>query len=153
MTSPAPWASVPEVEEITGTTVTDAQLARAQTMIELRVGRTAAVTSSLRTSALRWLKLAVAYQAAWMSAQPDLFTRTEVEQVGQDGVNVRFRDRDAQLLAPLARRALKRLGWKGTRSVHVDSVFDRPLGITYPAAEGVGGVHDFADDLEPWRSM
>lgn len=153
MTSPASWASPADVEEITGIVPTDAVLAQAQTLIELRVGRTAAVTSSLRTSAVRWLRLAVAYQAAWMSGQPDLFTRTEVKRISQDGATVEFTP-DGQTLAPLARRALKRLGWKGTRSVSVDSVFDRPLGITYPAAEGVGGVHDFADDgTEPWRSM
>lgn len=152
MTAPVPWATASDVEEITGITVTDAQLSQAQAQIELRVGRTASQTSTLRTSALVWLRLAVAYQAAWMTAQPDLYTRSEVDSVSQDGASVRWKP-DGQMLAPLARRALKRLGWKGTRSSHVDSVFDRPLGITYPAAEGVGGVHDFADDLEPWRSL
>lgn len=153
MTSPAPWATPTDVEEVTGVVVTDAQLARAQTMIEMRVGRTAEVTASLRVSALRWLRLAVAYQAAWMTSQPDLFTRTAVEGVSQDGASAKFRSADSQTLAPLALRALKRLGWKGTRSVSVDSVFDRPLGITYPAAVGVGGIYDFADADEPWRPL
>lgn len=144
------WATEAEVEEITGVVVTAAQLGQAQSMIELRVGRTEA--DPLKTRALHWLKLAVAYQAAWLPSQADVMGRSDVSKVIQDGAHVDFRP-DGVTLAPLARRALRRLGWKGTRSVRVQPAYDADRYPYLYAAEGVGGVHDFADDLEPWRSL
>lgn len=146
-----PWATPAEVVEITGITVDDEQLGRAQTTIELFVGRIESELSTANMSAmsLAWLKRAVAYQAAWMADQPDLFTHKAVNRVSQDGASVDLKP-DAQMLAPFAKRALKKLGWKGTRSIYTPT----SVGVTssyYPGSEDVAGVHDFPDD--PWRPL
>lgn len=151
MSSPTParWATVAEVTEITSVTVTDQQLALANTVIELLVGRTADATA-IRERDLRWLKRAVAFQAAWSVDQPDLLTRTETNQQIQDGQHATFRP-DSHLLAPLARRALKKLSWKGTRSIYTESTLGGPGRIRMnPGAAAVGGVYDYVG--ERWRA-
>lgn len=159
MTAPVTtWASVADVSVYTGATVTDAQLAQAQLQIELRVGRTPASNAYLSASTLRWLKAAVAYQAAWMVAQPDLFTRSEVKDfgAGSTGDSVAFKP-DSQMLAPLARRALRRLRWKGTRSTYVPSTTGTIAGAPYPASLGVSSIYDDEDNpaypADNWRPM
>ena len=148
-----PWASESDVSEITGITVTAETLARAQSTIEVIVGR---VESELSTANMRgsdkvWLKKAVAYQAAWMSDQPDLFTRSSVEALGgASGDSVKFSP-DGQTLAPFARKALRRLGWKGTRSIYTPSTLWPDGPKRYPAAEGVVAVQDYAG--EQWKPL
>jgi hypothetical protein len=140
-----PWASVSDVTEITGATVDAETLAQAQGVIELLVGRTADATW-IPARDLRWLRRAVAYQAAWMPSQPDLFTRTEVASSSQDGASQVYRP-DSHLLAPLARRALKKLTWRGNRSVHTESTMGTLRKSQYhPAAAGVGAVFDNAGE-------
>lgn len=147
-----PWATKQDVADVTGVTVTDEQLNRAQSVIELFVGRTESETSTSRMTAatLGWLKKAVAYQAAWMSGRPDLFEQVAVKRTSADGQSVEFTG-DGQVLAPFAKRALKRLGWKGTRSIYAPSTITPGRASSYPAAEGVVGVHDFPDD--PWHPL
>ena len=147
-----PWATTDDVSLITGATVTDGDLARAQSVIEVFVGRTESETSTSRmtTAALGWLRKAVAYQAAWMKARPDLFEQVSVKRTSADGQTIEFTG-DGQLLAPFAKRALKRLGWKGTRSIYAPSTLASARVRLYPASEGVVGVHDFPDD--PWHPL
>ncbi|MFB7111731.1 hypothetical protein [Streptomyces sp. NPDC056291] len=116
------WATTADVLDITGVTVTEAQLTRAQHVIDMVSGRTYDIHDLLvaenRRRDLYWLKLAVAYQAAWMIAQPDMFTRMNVTRVDQDMSEAEM-GASALVLAPLARRALNRLSWRGTRSLQV----------------------------------
>lgn len=116
------WASIEDVSDITGVTVTSAQLRRAQYVIDIISGRTYEIRGLLvqedRTRDLRWLKQAVAYQAAWMISQPDMFTRMNVTSVNQDTSQAQM-GASALTLAPLARRALNRVSWRGTRSLQV----------------------------------
>ncbi|WP_274029454.1 hypothetical protein [Streptomyces sp. MMBL 11-1] len=124
------WASIQDVVDITGATVTDAQLRRAQYVIDLVSGRTYEIHTVLveegRTRDLRWLKQAVAYQAAWMAAQPDMFTRLNLTSVNQDTAQAQM-GASALTLAPLARRALHQVSWQGTRSVQVRTQRSRLL--------------------------
>jgi hypothetical protein len=147
-----PWASESDVSDITGIEVSAETVARAQSTIETIVGRMESELSTvnMRSSDLSWLKKAVAYQAAWMSDQPDLFTRSGVEQLSQDGASVRPTP-DGQTLAPFARKALRRLGWKGTRSIYTPSTLWPDGPKRYPASEGVVAVHDYGS--EPWRPL
>lgn len=114
------WASIEQVATYTGETVTEQQLARAEATVDLATGRTYA-NDYARTDDrdAYWLKLAVAYQAAWMLAQPDMFARTDVTNVAQDGGGTTGLTADALTLAPLAKRAIEHLSWRRTRSLSV----------------------------------
>lgn len=59
-----------------------------------------------------FLRLATAYQVAFMHDNPDMFSRADVTDASQDGESASFRNPDAHLLAPLARKALRRLSWR-----------------------------------------
>lgn len=112
-----PWCTVEDVAELTSAAVTAGQRKQAATTIELHVGLIEAVERVDVTDRDRyWLKLATCYQAAWLKAQADLFERNDVSSAGQDGESATFRA-DAHTLAPLARKAIKRLSWRGPRTM------------------------------------
>lgn len=112
-----PWATAGYVESITGKTVTDTQLTQAQGVIDLYSGTTEEAAGDLSARDRKYLKMAVAYQAPWMGAQVDVFTRVNVKSLHQDGVQIVYADEDAPFLAHFARLALSKLSWMGTRSV------------------------------------
>lgn len=112
-----PWATVADVQTATGKVITEAQRTQAVNTIELHVGIIEAVDRPDISARDRYyLKLAVCYQAAWITAQADLFERNDVSSAGQDGQSAAFRP-DAHTLAPLARKAIKRLSWRGPRTL------------------------------------
>jgi hypothetical protein len=107
------WATVDDVKNLTRIVVTADDIEPAQAIIELFAGTTTEASdrgllSSLNLRMLRW---AVAYQAAWMSQHPDVFTNVDVTQVSQDGVSATLGHENANLVAPLAQRCLRRLSW------------------------------------------
>lgn len=114
------WAVPADVLLYTGKEVTQDDCARAQAVVDLAVGRTygALVNLPTTTRSRYWLRLAVAYQAAWMAAQPDIFSRSAVTDFNQDGAAASF-DTDGQTLAPLAQMAIRRLPWKRSRTLRV----------------------------------
>lgn len=146
------WALLTDVTEITGVTVTAGQLAQAQAQIEVRIGRLGAATSRIGTADLMWLKRAVSYQAAWLKANPDVVSRMDVTQFNQDGASATVRG-DGLVLAPLAKRALRHVSWRGTRSVHTDSVYSTGGAPFYPAAEGVVAIMEDTDRFDRWAGL
>lgn len=125
------WATAAEVATLTGVdegSISDAAVERAQAIIDMYSGRTYDMHDLMvledRTRDLYWLKLAVAYQTVWMMAQPDLFQRMSMSNISQDGVSATFLS-DAQNLSPLAKSALNRLSWHGSRSLTVQKASDR----------------------------
>lgn len=141
------WATAAEAAEITGSAPSAEILALAHGDIELAVGRTQEATW-IAARDLRWLKRAVAYQAAWLPSQPDHLTRSQTTgSVIQDGAHVEV-TRAGQKLAPLAISALKKLSWRGSRSVTVESASGRRapyhLGI-----DGVVSIFDYQG--EQWQ--
>jgi hypothetical protein len=139
------WASVQDVADATGVTVTDAQLAQAQSDIEIHCGRIYPDTDRLRARDLYWLGRAVARQAAWAAGQFGLETRLDATQIQQDGVSTTLQG-DGLTLAPMAARALRRVSWMRSRSVHVRAPIEG-FGL-------VGNVLSEAhDDYEPWAPM
>jgi hypothetical protein len=142
------WATEDDVVALTGQAVTTDELAMAQALIEGAIGRTEAMaTAEMVASDLEWLRRATSYQAVWMAGQPDLFTRMNVKQLSQDGLSATMNE-DALLLAPLAKRELKRLSWRrGTRSLDVE-----PFCPTKRLRWPVGGpVVDYEN--EPWQPL
>lgn len=127
------WATTADVTSLTGKTVTQTQLDHANAALELHTGRTH-TDASARTGArdTEWMRRAVAYQAAWMLTQPDMFDRLDYTEVGKDSGTPTKVTGTAMTLAPLARKALARVSWLRSRSLHVKAPFQDgpgPLGV------------------------
>ena len=83
------WAEPSDADLYTGIQVTDAEIIRAQVIVELFAGTTvdASNAGSVSPRNLRHLTLAVAYQAAWMTSQPGLFINLDMDSLNQDGAS------------------------------------------------------------------
>ncbi len=147
------WVTAARALELIGETVTDADLARAQPIIELYAGTSPDANADLTARTVRALEYAVSYQAAWMATQVDTTARVDVTTLSQDGVGVTMAHDDAQLLAPLAKRWLDRLPWRRSRSVFTGA----PIGVGRSLIEQardnvVRDVDDERDGLE-WTPL
>lgn len=133
------WATTAEVASITGVAdVASTALAAAQTSIELHAGRIPADVIADRD--LHWLRCAVAYQAVWIAAQPDYLERRDASAESADGASITNRNADSVTLAPLARKALRRLSFRGPRAI-------RPVRL------GAELSDDVVDDRLPWQPL
>ena len=126
------WAVPSDVLLYTQKTVSQDDCTRAQAVVDLAVGRTfgAAAALPVGKKVRYWLKLAVAYQAAWMQEQADLFSRSAVTDFNQDGAAATYAP-DGQTLAPLAQMAIKRLPWKRSRTITVAPSSGRPRQLPF----------------------
>lgn len=144
------WCTIIDVATVTGKTVTPVDRNIAAYAIELTTGLIESVPrSDLSRRDAYWLRQAVAFQAAWLADTPDYLERNDVESASQDGQSVTLKP-DALVLAPLARRALKRLSWRGTRSIQpvpVDALGRVRVPSRYIPLE----QHD--DITTPWRPL
>jgi hypothetical protein len=137
------WATAQDVTDSTGVTVTDQQLVQAQKAVEVFSNRIFGDEARMRTRDLYWLGQAVAHQAAWIAGQFGLETRLDATQIQQDQVSTTLQG-DGLVLAPMAARALKRVSWMRSRTVHIRS-----------AVEGAGPIvgdalTDGSDDHLYW---
>jgi hypothetical protein len=141
----ASWASIEDVKTLTGRDLTDVDRTLAVTAIELHTGLIEAVERTGMTGRDRyWLKLAVAYQAVWLLAQPDYLERNAVASVAQDGQSASAGNPDWLTLAPLARKALKKLSWRNLRVVTIGHAERRTR---------LNVLSEEYDDSLPWRAM
>lgn len=115
------WATTAETLSYTGIAVSQDNIDAAQAMIELfaDVTEASSIAGNISAKNLRLLKLAVAYQAAWMTSQPDLFTRTDVGLMTQDGISFTSPHANSDVLAPMAKRAIDRLSWRRNRNQRI----------------------------------
>lgn len=113
------WATGAQATALTGVTLTDANVAVAQPIIEIFAGTTQDADPDQSVRTLRLLRYAVSYQAAWQLNQIDVLTRTDVSALSQDGMSTTPGHEDALVLAPLAKRCLDQLPWRRSRSVQV----------------------------------
>lgn len=139
------WATLEDVATYTGVSVTTSQLAQAQAIVDMFAGRTYVAQPRIGTRDQYWLKLTVCYQAAWMTAQPDLFQRIDLAAITMGSRAVALKD-DSLRIAPLAAKALSKVSWMRGRSLHVQSPFtDSFGGLLSPNADSA------ANDLAfPW---
>lgn len=108
------WATIADVDEVTGKTVTAKERGIAVRSLEPLVGLIESVDRPDISDRDRyWLKLATCYQAAYVLDNPDFFSRADVTSASQDGESANFRNVDAHLLSPLARKCIRRLSWRG----------------------------------------
>lgn len=146
--SSATWCLLSDVPLITGVTVDEETLLRAGYNIDVACARSYA-TDSARVGSrdAYWLKLATAYQAAWLSTQVDAFNRIDALDVNQGNTQTRLRD-TALFLSPHARKALKRVSWLKSRSVHIRSPFTDGVGIG-----GIDPLSSEADEFGWWTRL
>ena len=137
------WAQPADVVTFTGRTVTEAQLGQAEAQLELVVGVLANPAErpgvEIKPRDLAYLKRAVSYQAAWLAVQPDAYDRSDIASISQDGTSATFTEKGL-ILAPFARRAIRRLSWLGSRSI-----------TAIPTAERI--LSEYVDDDLPWTNL
>lgn len=113
-----PWAKPEDVDSVTGVTASTADIARATATLETITGLIQSIERPDITDRDRYfLKLMTCYQVAFMADNPDLFSREDVTSASQDGENANYRNVDSHLFAPLARKAYRRLSWRGLRAI------------------------------------
>jgi len=116
--SAAPWATVADIQTATGRVVDDVTRSLSAQSIEMHTGLIEEVERVDITDRDRyWLKLAVCYQAVWLSAQPDYLERLAVGSASQDGQSAAMGNPDWLTLSPMARKCIRRLSWRGVRTV------------------------------------
>lgn len=141
------WATVTDVASKTGATVTELERTIAAGVLETITGLIEEVDRPDISDRDRyWLKVATCYQAAFVLDNPDLFSRADVTSASQDGDSASFRNVDAHLLAPLARKAVRRLSWRGLRPV-------LPGGGTAPRSSMLDAASEAFDDRLPWSPL
>lgn len=141
------FADIAEIETLTGVTVDEATRNLAAQAIELATGLiegTLAERVDISDRDLYFLRLACSYQAAWLNAQPDYLTRNDVKTAAQDGQSATGGP-DWLTLSPLARKACKRLSWRGTRSL--------ATGTLTRAERLEFALRESGDDRHTWRPI
>lgn len=143
------WATTDDVNTLLGATVDAPTLSKAVRSIEAITGLIEAVERpDISDRDLYWLKLAVCYQAAWLLEQPDYLERNDVSAASQSGQSVTLKA-DGLVLAPMARRSIKRLTWRGPRAIVPDRTPDRrtvAMGVDSALAEST-------DDILDWQPL
>lgn len=152
------WATVADVAEITGVTVTDAELGYAEFDVNVFANRSPDASAHMTNRDLYWMKLGTAYQAAWRSSQVGLVGRQSVRamsQGGQGGQSVSYRAGWEIVLGPGAARTLRNLSWKADRTKRQPNVrYPRGLG-QWGAAVGVGYkfLDESYDEVNDWYEV
>lgn len=133
-----------EVNGITGVTPSVTDIVTATGIVESVTGVDLSTAPSLpfRKADVRHLKQAVAWQARYVKEHPDVLTR-EAGMTGANtnGVSVSWGPGGSEggLVAPLARMALRRLSWRGSRSVRMRAskpALTIPQTLTNDGADG-----------------
>lgn len=134
--------------DLTGQTVTDQQVAVANSVIELVSSRVYTIASpNTGTRDGEWLRRAVAWQCVWITGQPDYLTRLDINAITEGHKSIGLKDW-ALVLAPLAQRALAKLSWLRTRSIHVRSPWTD--GMTPISSDPDSAANDF---YQVWSPM
>lgn len=142
------WCTTQDVLNMTSATITSTQLLQAGFLIDIACGRAYAVDGTRVASRdANFLKVACAWQACWMASQPDFFNRIDALDISQGRSRTQLRD-TAMFLAPLARKALKRVSWLKSRSIHIQSPFQDGLGVA-----GINPLSSATDELGPWTPI
>lgn len=106
------WCDVAHVSSLTGVTAVADDMSRAQGIISVNTDVWPdELPDDLKASDRRRLADALAYEAAWVKGQVDLFADSGVTEVSQDGIKANYISEASQYIAPLALVCLKRLSW------------------------------------------
>lgn len=147
------WVTAAEASDITGQTVTEAQVNAAHPIIELYTNVTTETSAALKPRDLRLLKYAEAYQAYWMASQVDVLSRMDADHVTQDGLTFQKGDEDALVLAPLAKKCIVRLSWNKSRSIQPLTPEQALVLRGYRMPGTVLGTEEWLDDEQHWEPL
>lgn len=138
------WATIAQVKAITGRDATQEDRDVAARSLETMIGLIEEVDRPDISDRDRyWLRLATAYQTRFVQDNPDLFSREDVTSAAQDGESANYRNPDAHILAPLARKAIRRLSWRA---------LTRP-GDRAPREAATNVLSEEYDDSLAWRPL
>jgi hypothetical protein len=141
------WCTTNDVSTYTGINVGQENVEAAQSIIEIFADTTeeASDNGNISSTNLNLLKKAVAYQAAWMTQRPDIFTNMDVSSMNLDGLSVTTGHANSAILAPLAKRCIARLSWKRAKGIRVLPRRTRPV--------WVDREYDQYDGIGPWEAL
>lgn len=153
------WATPAEATALTGASIQQNDLDLANGIVELFAGVTEEALDNLKPRDLRLLKMMESYQAAWMISQVDLLGRSDATLMDGDGISYSKGDQDMHILAPLAKRAYKKLSWNRTRTMDPLSPTQAYALRGKRTAETLGivgdgaGYSDYDDDFGGWERI
>lgn len=149
------WCTTTQANDITGKTdVEQSELDVAYQIIEVWSNVTTDVQSQLKPRDLRNLRKAEAFQAVWMRSQVDYTSRTDVDNITQDGVQFSKADPDTHTIAPLAKKCLQCLSWRQSRTMDPLTP-DQALylrGVRTVDA-GLTGGEEWLDERDRWETL
>lgn len=125
------WCALADIPALTGQPTPEAgDLTAAQAMTEALIHRVWRPTDTGKRD-YYWLQRAVAWQAVYVAAHPEVLTMMDVASMSQDGISVTFRSgaQPAQLFSPVAMRFLNALYRGSNTTIRMNSAFQkgRPL--------------------------
>jgi len=142
-----PWATVSEVADMTGETVSVSDVAAASAMIDTKAGTSDDLPEeAVSTRDRNRLKRATIWQAVWLASKPGLLTEREaVTQTSAAGSSQTRKSISANLYAPMALLELENLSWNGTRSVVVPPRIRQFYRDSF--------LNEQSDNCGPWRPL
>lgn len=120
------YCTTRDVERITGYTVTNEVILKAQAIVEAFTGRGESDVDGVRDIGI--LRRATAFQAAYMKDNNDMiYEQIAAATIGQNDSITTFKSGDttSPWLAPLAVLACKHLSWNKSKSVHTGPIRQR----------------------------
>lgn len=124
-------ATANDVFDVTGYSADDADVKKAQAIVEVFAGKPEALISNVND--LEWMRYAVCWQVAYMTSDPgSVFEQANIESLRQNDTSIDFGDK-TYAIAPLAMKAVSRLSWNRSRSVSTGPVFDAAPPVRWEA--------------------
>lgn len=147
------WATAADVTTYTGqslpaTPSPEAVMALANATVSGYANRTESASAGISGRDLLTLKVATAFQAAWLIGQPDFLTRLNFRSSTVDGESIAFASESQQNLAPMASRYMRNLSWKASRTLSIPDI-SVPLGGGTPARDFLS---EGSDESSEWSA-
>jgi len=146
------WATAADVTTYTGVSLPpspdpNAIMSLANATVSGYANRTEAASAGISGRDLLTLRVATAFQAAWLVGQPDFLTRLNFRSSTVDGESIAFASESQQNLAPMANRYLRNLSWKASRTLSVPDI-SVPLGGGIPNTDFLA---EYSDESSSWE--
>lgn len=142
------WATIEQVQQVTGETVSTQDLAIASAMIDTKAGVSEEMPEDAITTRDREiLRKATCWQAPWVKANPGLLTDREAStgSAAASGSADRRESIAAVMYAPMTLLELRNLSWAGTRTEYVPPLRRKPPHVDFLSEE--------SDDFGTWRPV